>query len=87
MFLEVKKAIEAIDFLSGKVDVGENPVVIGGGLTGCEIAYELCLKGKKPTIVEMKKRSYCCQRCAWRIVLTYAITSLCITLNPSRNDG
>ncbi|MDD3841452.1 MAG: FAD-dependent oxidoreductase [Bacilli bacterium] len=49
-----EKAIEAIDFLSGKVDVGENPVVIGGGLTGCEIAYELCLKGKKPTIVEMK---------------------------------
>ena len=28
--------------------------VIGGGLTGCEIAYELALKGKKPIIVEMK---------------------------------
>lgn len=25
-----------------------------GGLTGCEIAYDLYLKGKKPTIVEMK---------------------------------
>ena len=28
-------------------------VVIGGGLTGCEIAYELYLQGKNPTIVEM----------------------------------
>ena len=27
---------------------------IGGGLTGCEIAYELYLQGKKPTIVEMQ---------------------------------
>jgi len=29
-------------------------VIIGGGLTGCEIAYELYLQGKKPTIVEMQ---------------------------------
>ena len=28
--------------------------IIGGGLTGCEIAYELYLQGKKPTIVEMQ---------------------------------
>ncbi|MFA6675510.1 MAG: FAD-dependent oxidoreductase [Bacilli bacterium] len=49
-----EKAIEAVDFLSGSKDVGENPVIIGGGLTGCEIAYELCLNGKKPAIVEMK---------------------------------
>ena len=28
--------------------------MIGGGLTGSEIAYELALKGKKPVIVEMK---------------------------------
>ena len=28
-------------------------VVIGGGLTGCEIAYELYLQGKNPTIIEM----------------------------------
>lgn len=48
------KAIEAVDFLKGK-PVGENVVVIGGGLTGCEIAYELCLDGKRPTIVEMKE--------------------------------
>lgn len=46
--------IEAIDYLSGNTPVGENVVIIGGGLTGCEIAYELYLQGKKPTIVEMK---------------------------------
>ncbi len=48
------KTVEAIDFLLGKKTVGDNVVVIGGGLTGCEIAYELYLNGKKPTIVEMK---------------------------------
>lgn len=46
-------SIEAIDYLSG-TPVGERVVVIGGGLTGCEIAYELFLEGKKPTLVEMK---------------------------------
>ncbi|MBO5037136.1 MAG: FAD-dependent oxidoreductase [Clostridia bacterium] len=49
-----EKAIEAVDFLLGNKIVGENVVVIGGGLTGCEIAYELSLNGKKPSIVEMK---------------------------------
>jgi len=44
--------IEAVDYLMGK-EVGDNVVVIGGGLTGCEIAYDLYLKGKKPVIVEM----------------------------------
>jgi 2-enoate reductase len=34
--------------------VGERVVVIGGGLTGCEIAYDLFLQGKKPVIVEMQ---------------------------------
>ncbi len=48
------KAIEAIDFLLGNKEVGQNVTVIGGGLTGCEIAYELYLQGKNPTIVEMQ---------------------------------
>ena len=47
-------AILAVDFLLGNREVGENVVVVGGGLTGCEIAYELFLQGKKPTIVEMQ---------------------------------
>ncbi len=47
-------AVEAIDVLLGKAPVGEKVTVIGGGLTGCEIAYELYLQGKKPTIIEMQ---------------------------------
>ena len=49
-----EKGIEAIDFLLGKKAVGEKVVIVGGGLPGCEIAYELYLKGKKPTIVEIQ---------------------------------
>jgi len=48
------KAIQAVDFLLGKAEVGENVVIVGGGLTGCEIAYELYLQGRKPAIVEMQ---------------------------------
>ena len=51
----IDNGIQAIDFLLGKQPVGEKVVVIGGGLTGCEIAYELYLQGKTPTIVEMKE--------------------------------
>ena len=46
--------IEACDYLTNKKTVGNNVCVIGGGLTGCEIAYDLALKGHKVSIVEMK---------------------------------
>ncbi len=49
-----ENSIEAIDYLMNRKEVGDNVVIIGGGLTGCEIAYDLYHKGKKPTIVEMK---------------------------------
>ena len=51
-----EKMIEACDFLlsePGAMEVGDTVAVIGGGLTGCEIAYELHLQGKKPVIIEM----------------------------------
>ena len=35
----VENTIPAVDFLLGKKEVGENVTIIGGGLTGCEIAY------------------------------------------------
>ena len=49
-----EKMIEACDYLTG-TPVGDTVAVVGGGLTGCEIAYELALQGKKPIIVEMKE--------------------------------
>lgn len=49
-----EKAIGAIDFLLNQELAKETVAVIGGGLTGCEIAYELTLQGKKPFIVEMQ---------------------------------
>ncbi len=50
----IETTVEAVDYLLGNKPVGDNVVIIGGGLTGCEIAYDLFLQGKKPTIVEMQ---------------------------------
>ncbi len=47
-----ERMIEACEYLNGAA-VGDVVAVIGGGLTGSEIAYELALIGKKPIIVEM----------------------------------
>ena len=49
----VENAMEATEYLEGK-ETGDRVVIVGGGLTGCEIAYDLLRKGKQPTIVEMK---------------------------------
>lgn len=49
-----EKMIEACEYLNGEKEIGETVAVVGGGLTGSEIAYELALTGKKPLIVEMK---------------------------------
>ena len=50
----IQHTVEACEYLRGEADVGDNPIIVGGGLTGCEIAYDLLLKGKTPTVVEMK---------------------------------
>lgn len=49
----IEKAMDATDYLLGK-PVGQKVAVIGGGLTGCEVAYELYLSGKDPILVEMQ---------------------------------
>ncbi len=51
--------IEAIEYLLGEKSVGEKVTIVGGGLTGCEIAYDLFLQGKKPTIIEMQDDLIC----------------------------
>ena len=48
-----EKAISAIDYLLNRKEAGNRTIIIGGGLTGCEIAYDLKRKGKDPVIVEM----------------------------------
>lgn len=50
-----EKAIDALTYLNNRDKVGEQVIIIGGSLTGCEIAYELYNKGKKPVIIEMKE--------------------------------
>ena len=79
--------IEACDYLNGK-EVGDTVAIIGGGLSGCEIAYDLYLKGKHPVIVEMKddliaqkgvclaNSSYLREYFAWKKVPVYLETTL-----------
>ena len=47
---------EATDILLGKKQAGANVVIVGGGLTGCEIAYSLAKDGHKVDVLEMKER-------------------------------
>jgi len=43
----------AEEALSGKSEIGEKVIVIGGGLVGCETAHYLAEKGKRVTIIEV----------------------------------
>lgn len=50
----IERSIEACEYLLKKKEVGQDVIIVGGGLTGCEIAYDLFQQGKNPTIIEMK---------------------------------
>ena len=45
--------LTAIDVLLERKPIGSRVVIVGGGLTGCEIAYDLAKKGKSVTVVEV----------------------------------
>lgn len=47
------KSVTAEEVLLNKVSCGENIVVVGGGLVGCETALWLAQQGKKISVVEM----------------------------------
>lgn len=47
------KSVSCIEALMGEKPVGDKVVVVGGGLTGCELAYDLAREGKKVQVVEM----------------------------------
>ena len=49
---EDEKVYSAEQVLLGEKEIGENTVVVGAGLVGCELALDLAMKGKKVTIVE-----------------------------------
>lgn len=49
-----ERSITAIEYLRRTKEVGDTVAIIGGGLTGCEVAYELALNGKHPFIIEMQ---------------------------------
>lgn len=48
----IENSIEACEYLSGQKQVGDKVVIVGGGLTGAEMAYDLILKGKQVSIIE-----------------------------------
>ncbi|MBR4551254.1 MAG: FAD-dependent oxidoreductase [Oscillospiraceae bacterium] len=47
-----EKTVNAADYLLDDCSKGDKVAIIGGGITGCEVAYQLALMGKHPFIVE-----------------------------------
>ena len=54
--IDKPNVITAQDVLSGKAKAGQNVVIIGGGMVGCEAGHYLVEQGKMVTIIEILKR-------------------------------
>ncbi len=54
--IENVEIISAIDALRKNKEIGQNVVVIGGGLTGIEMTYDMVLEGKHVEVLEMKDK-------------------------------
>jgi 2,4-dienoyl-CoA reductase-like NADH-dependent reductase (Old Yellow Enzyme family)/thioredoxin reductase len=54
--IDKSNVVTAQDVLSGKIKVGQNVVIIGGGMVGCETGHYLVKQGKTVTITEILKR-------------------------------
>jgi 2-enoate reductase len=54
--IDKSSVVTAEDVLSGKAKVGQNVVIIGGGMVGCETGHYLVGQGKTVTIIEILKR-------------------------------
>ncbi|MHC1578696.1 MAG: oxidoreductase [Dehalococcoidia bacterium] len=54
--IDKSDVVTAQDVLSGKVQAGQNVVIIGGGMVGCETGHYLAEQGKTVTIIEILKR-------------------------------
>jgi len=51
--IEMRHVVMAKDVLSGKTEVGDSVVIIGGGQVGLEVAEYIGEKGKKITVIEI----------------------------------
>ena len=49
-----ERAVAVNEMLLDQSKAGERVAIIGGGLAGCELAYDLACQGKKPFIIEMQ---------------------------------
>jgi 2,4-dienoyl-CoA reductase-like NADH-dependent reductase (Old Yellow Enzyme family)/thioredoxin reductase len=54
--IDASNVVTAEDVLSGKAKVGQNVVIIGGGMVGCETGHYLAKLGRTVTIIEILKR-------------------------------
>ncbi|HIW20922.1 MAG TPA: FAD-dependent oxidoreductase [Candidatus Dorea intestinavium] len=54
--IDKENVVTAIDAMMDWATLGENLVVVGGGLVGCEASLHLASRGKKITIIEMAKK-------------------------------
>lgn len=50
--IEKDHVMSCVDALEDKKPIGQNVVIVGGGLVGCEMALEYIQQGKNVTIVE-----------------------------------
>jgi 2,4-dienoyl-CoA reductase-like NADH-dependent reductase (Old Yellow Enzyme family)/thioredoxin reductase len=54
--IDKSNVVTAEDVLWGKAKVGQNVVIIGGGMVGCETGHYLAKLGRTVTIIEILKR-------------------------------
>ena len=50
--IDLPIAVDSLTAINHPEKIGQNVVVVGGGLVGCEIAYDHALQGKRVTVVE-----------------------------------
>lgn len=51
--VERESVLSSLDVLMDHSNVGDNVVIIGSGMVGCEAAIDLAMAGKKVTLIEM----------------------------------
>ena len=51
----IENAMNCLDYLKNENHTNEHTIIVGGGLVGCEIAYDLLKENHKVTIIEGKE--------------------------------